>query len=185
MLRHIISVNLAMAACASLIPTRANAINVTLTPLGSLQRNSGDKISFILRFDPQKDAGLSGVKILEVFNPSVFNPSNGTYDSNELSFIEVLPLFKFSENPVTLPKDIAALIFKVTNPIKDGQSDVSGTRIKYQIGSKISEHVFTFGSSNSKLDVQPVPEPLTMLGAAAALGYGVILKRKSSKNRES
>ena len=29
--------------------------------------------------------------------------------------------------------------------------------------------------------VESVPEPLTMLGAAAALGYGVILKRKSSK----
>ena len=28
---------------------------------------------------------------------------------------------------------------------------------------------------------ESVPEPLTMLGAAAALGYGVILKRKSSK----
>jgi hypothetical protein len=33
--------------------------------------------------------------------------------------------------------------------------------------------------------VEPVPEPLTMLGAAAALGYGAILKRKYSKNTES
>jgi hypothetical protein len=34
-------------------------------------------------------------------------------------------------------------------------------------------------------NVQPVPEPLTMFGAAAALGYGAILKRKYSKNTKS
>lgn len=33
--------------------------------------------------------------------------------------------------------------------------------------------------------VESVPEPLTMLGAATALGYGVILKRKSSKKTVS
>jgi hypothetical protein len=30
-----------------------------------------------------------------------------------------------------------------------------------------------------------VPEPLTMLGAAAALGYGALLKRESSKKKKS
>ena len=29
------------------------------------------------------------------------------------------------------------------------------------------------------------PEPLTMLGAATALGYGIMLKRQSSKNKKS
>jgi hypothetical protein len=33
--------------------------------------------------------------------------------------------------------------------------------------------------------VEAVPEPLTMLGAVAALGYGALLKRKYSKNTES
>jgi predicted aspartyl protease len=32
---------------------------------------------------------------------------------------------------------------------------------------------------------EPVPEPLTMLGAMAALGYGTLLKRKYFKNTES
>jgi hypothetical protein len=32
---------------------------------------------------------------------------------------------------------------------------------------------------------EPVPEPLTMFGAVAALGYGAILKRKYSKKIES
>ncbi len=189
MLRHIISVSLAMAACASLIPTKANAISFTLTPLGSLQRNPGDTISFILRLDPQNEGGLSGVRVLEVYRPNVFDPGRA-YDSNELSSPEIQPLFNFSERRVTVPTNIAALIFNVTNPIRDGLSDVSATRVRYQIGNKITEKVTTYGSSNSGLDVQPVPEqgvpePLTMLGAATALGYGAILKRKYSKKIES
>jgi hypothetical protein len=32
---------------------------------------------------------------------------------------------------------------------------------------------------------EPVPEPLTMFGAAAALGYGAILKQKYCKKTES
>jgi len=184
MLRHIISVSLAMTACASLIPTKANAISFTLTPLDSLQRNPGERISFVLRLDPQNDAGLGGVEIREVYRPNVFDPGRA-YDANELSFIEVLPLFNFSQRRVTIPTNIALLIFNVTNPIRDGQSDVSATRVRYQIGNTISENVTTYGSSNSGLDVQPVPEPLTIFGAAAALGYGAILKRKSSKKIES
>ena len=36
-------------------------------------------------------------------------------------------------------------------------------------------------SDTSHFTIQSVPEPLTMLGAATALGYGAILKRKYSK----
>jgi hypothetical protein len=53
MLRHIISVSLAMTACATLIPTKANAATLTLTPVGSLQRNPGDSIEFILTLNPE------------------------------------------------------------------------------------------------------------------------------------
>ena len=202
MLRHIISVSLAMAACASLIPTKANAISLTLTPLGSLERNPGDTISFILRLDPQGEGGLSGVRILEVYEPSIFviSPSPANFDHNELSSPNVQPLFDFSSQPVTVPSDIAALIFTVTNPIKDGQSDVISTRIRYGIGNVETEKVSTYGSSNSGLDVQPVPtngssnsgldvqpvpEPLTIFGTATALGCGVLFKRKSPKKTVS
>jgi hypothetical protein len=184
MLRHIISVSLAMTACASLIPTKASAISFTLSPLGSLQRNPGDTISFILRLDPQNDAGLNGVRILEVYRPNVFD-SGRAYDSNELSSPEVQPLFNFSERRVTSPTNIAALIFNVTNPIRDGLGDVSATRVRYQIGNTITENVTTYGSSNPGLDVQPVPEPLTIFGTATALGCGVLFKRKSSKKTVS
>jgi hypothetical protein len=185
MLRHIISVSLlAMTACASLIPTKASAISFTLTPLDSLQRNPGDTISFILRLDPQNGAGLNGVGILRVYLPNVFDPG-GAYDSNELSSPEVQPLFNFNERRVTDPTNIAALIFNVTNPIRDGLSDVSAIRVRYQIDNLIIDKGITYGSSNSGLDVQPVPEPLTIFGTATALGCGVLFKRKSSKKTVS
>jgi hypothetical protein len=41
------------------------------------------------------------------------------------------------------------------------------------------------GGLTANIRQQPVPEPLTMLGAAAALGYGAIFKRKYSKKTES
>jgi len=176
MLRHITSVSLAMAACASLIPTKANAIDFTLTPLGSLQRNPGDKISFIIALDPENEGG---VEILRVYQPSVFNPGIGTYDSNELFFERVQPLINFS-NPVTTPRDIAALVFEVIKPIKDGQPDVSA-RVDYRRGNVFSSILIADNSSNSSLDVQPVPEPLTIFGTAAGLGCGALFKRKFSK----
>ena len=71
MLRHIISVSLAMTACATLIATKANAINFTLTPLDNLQRNPGEDISFILGLDPQNGGGVT---ILQIFQPTTFNP---------------------------------------------------------------------------------------------------------------
>jgi hypothetical protein len=44
MLRHIISASLAMTACATLIATKANAVSLTLVPVGILKRNPGDSI---------------------------------------------------------------------------------------------------------------------------------------------
>jgi len=39
--------------------------------------------------------------------------------------------------------------------------------------------------STQAMKAEPVPEPFTILGAATALGYGAILKRKYSKKTES
>jgi hypothetical protein len=175
MLRHIISVSLAMTTCATLIATKANAINFTLTPIDNLQRNPGEQISFILRLDPENDGGVT---IQEIYEPTVSNPVN-IYDSNELSFIEVLPLIDLSQ-PVTFARDIAAFVFNVDNPVKDGESDLRSVIVRYTTSS--GENSIVVG--NATLDVEPVPEPLTMFGAAAALGYGAILKRKYSKNTE-
>ena len=177
MLRHIISVSLAMTACVTLIATKANAISFTLTPLDNLQKNPGEDISFILSLDPQNDGGIT---IQQIYQPTTFNPLYGIYDSNELSFLEIIPIVNFSQ-PVTVPRDIAAFKFKVDNPVKDGESDLRSVRVRYQTSSVETSIVV----GNATLDVEPVPEPLTMFGAAAALGYGALLKRKYSKKIES
>jgi hypothetical protein len=80
MLRHIISVSLAMTACTALMPTKVNAAIFTLLPVGSLQRNPGDLIEFTLTFDPSEIPSNDGkVKIRQV-------DVTPTYDGNELSF---------------------------------------------------------------------------------------------------
>jgi hypothetical protein len=172
MLRHIVSVTLAMTACATLIPTKASAVSFTLTPVGSLQRNSGDSIEFLLKVYPIDFSTGS-------YNPvTIREISYDDHDSNELS----LPLIvdKVLNTSLTATTTIARLISNVDQPVKDNQNDVT-VKVRYQLGN-------TFGTTTiypEGGDVEPVPEPLTMFGAAAALGYGAILKRKYSKNTES
>jgi len=172
MLRHIVSVSLAMTACATLIPTKANAVTFTLTPLDNLQKNRGDQISFILGVDPQGDSVVIG----RIDNPSIFN-----YDLNELAFLRTQPLIDLSQ-PVTRPRNIAAFIFDVIiKPIKDGQTDLRSVTGEYRT-SRVSG---PFVVGNDTLDVVPVPEPLTMFGTAIGLGCGALFKRKFSKKTVS
>jgi hypothetical protein len=77
---------------------------------------------------------------------------------------------------------IAYFFFDVDKPVKDGLADIT-VKVSYQVNRE-SVFSYTF-TDNSSLDVQPVPEPLTILSAATAIGYGVILKRKSSKKTGS
>jgi hypothetical protein len=177
MLRHIISVSLAMTACASLIPTKANAITLTLEPYAGLQRNPGEIVDFVIKVNP---SGLGRVDEVEIRN-IVYD-----FDQTELSLVpdrrpEMIEFGRpFSVSSVS--RVIAYLYFKVDRPVKDRQGDVWATVSYRENRGSIIPHYL---SGHSSLDVQPVPEPLTMLGAAAALGYGAILKRKYSKKTVS
>lgn len=168
MLRHVISVSLAMTACATLIPTKVNAATLTVTPGGIIPSNPGDLVEFIFTLNPEPN----GLNIL------FLDRLQFSYDSSELSFTgeTTVPLSIL----VFETQTIASFTFKVTTPIKDGISDVFNAKAYYQLGGVPGETPFA-----SAGDVAPVPEPLTMLGAGAALGYGAILKRKYSKNTES
>lgn len=174
MLRHIISVSLAMTACTTLIPTKANAFSFTLTPVGSLQRNPGDSIEFLLKVNPidPRTGSQSEITIRRI--------SNFYNDPNELSDPEITIFDRFLNTKLTATTTIARLISKVGQPVKDGQNDVT-VYVSYQEGNRFG----TTGIFPEGGDVEPVPEPLTMFGTAAALGYGAILKRKYSKNTES
>jgi hypothetical protein len=57
MLRHIMSVSLAMTACATLIPTKANAATLTVTPVGTLQKKPGESITFIVALNQAPSTG--------------------------------------------------------------------------------------------------------------------------------
>jgi hypothetical protein len=178
MLRDIISVSLVMTACATLIPTKVNAATVTVVPVGgSLQKNPGDSIDFILAFNPQTPVG----KAIRFLFPDV------KADPDELSALSI------DFNPTTPPGSIidftttvAVARFNVINSIGDGLNDISASILYQEIdlvsgeASELKATLFAPGG-----DVRPVPEPLTIFGTATALGCGVLFKRKSSKKTVS
>jgi hypothetical protein len=163
-----------MTACASLIPIKANAATVTFLPLGGLKTTPNSSIVFILELNPASLANPGQVKsvtLLDIFDV--------IYDKKELSLISE---WKVPDGTIVdKTTTIASYVFNVLKPVKDGESDVS-TVVYYQDGL-ISTYDFTL--KNFKNDVEPVPEPLTILGAVAALGYGALLKRQSVKNKKS
>jgi hypothetical protein len=168
MLRHIISVSLAMTACATLIPTKANAATLTVVPIGSLQKNPGDSISFILALNP------AGSPDLVRFFAYTF-----LSDRNELSYrskTESLP-----NTPIYVTTTVGTITFDVIAPVKDGNSDL------FAVDAYISDGAGNFSTvrSTSVVDVEPVPEPLTIFGTAIGLGCGVVFKRKSLKKKVS
>ncbi len=186
MLRHIISVSLAslaMTACASLIPVKANAASLILVPnqpLGTntILRNPGDSLEFILftQFD-QLDLIRFSTKLLDY---------SITYDDTELSLVQIVNPIGFNQPISSSFTVLATYIFQVLESVvKDGKSDISATA-SYQ-AERLGFISFLSESAGNDpyFDVQPVPEPLTIFGAATALGYGAILKRKYSKNTES
>jgi hypothetical protein len=173
MLRHIISVSLAMTACATLIPTKANAVSLTLEPVGTLVRNPGDTIGFILELNPNTFTSSGNEVEIRDF---VLN-----YDGEELSSPRYIELIA-DNTKVSTTTTIARFIFDVLPGVKkDGLGDVFA-RVQYR-DDGVDTTLISFGYST--LDVQPVPEPITIFGTATALGCGVLFKRKSSKKTVS
>ena len=168
MLRHIISVSLAMTACASLIPIKTNAATLTVRPAGELPRRTGDTIEFIFELNPAPSTSVTFIS---------FSSIN---DANELRLEP--GGFTLAPNTTTNTAIIVATrIFTVRTPVNDepGRGDITGL-VSYDrpgpLGTPIRDSAVGVGG-----DIVPVPEPLTIFGSAAALGYGVLFKRKSSK----
>jgi hypothetical protein len=184
MLRHIMSVGLAMTVCTALIPTKVYAATLSIgSGLGGLIRSQiqakpGDIID--LTFYLQAEPGNQFVKVQGW-------EGNPFFDTSELE--QVTPLqwkipLDFSLD-LKASRNIATWKLKAkTSIVKDTIPDISAV-IKYE---ELTAFGFESGKSPASgpdvVPQEPVPEPLTMLGAAAALGYGAILKRKYSKNTE-
>jgi len=186
MLRHIISVSLAslaMTACASLIPVKANAASLILMPnqpldTNTILRNPGDSLEFTLFLLIDREIALRYIKELRDYSI--------TYDDTELSLVQIVNPMGFNQLFYTHQTVLATYIFQVLESVvKDGKSDISASAtVSYQ------RYGFTYPESLSAgndpyYDVQPVPEPLTIFGTATALGCGVFFKRKSSKKTVS
>ena len=184
MLRHIIPITLAMTACASLIPVKANAFTLTVSPpFGSeILKKPGDSVNFIVTLDL---GSASGESFFVQYFDLLYD-----YDKKELLFKSLKPASETGATNVTTP--IATITFDVLNPERDGAADVFNARVSYRElrPGKVPGTFETSPTSQtvnaSGGDVVPVPEPLTIFGTAtAAFGYGAILKRKYSKNTES
>jgi hypothetical protein len=183
MLRRIVPLSLAMTVCVSFIPTKGNAATLTLLPVNysilsqvdTLQKNPGDLIAFKLTLNPASSfGGVDAVHITDI---------SEDYDSTELSRVGNRLHYKIPYGlQFSTERIIAYFFFNVDKPVKDGLADIT-VKVSYQVNRE-SVFSYTF-TDNSSLDVQPVPEPLTILSAATAIGYGVILKRKSSKKTVS
>ena len=186
MLRHIMSVGLAMTACAALIPTKVDAAILTIesSPAGGtlqqIKAQPGDIIDFI--FYLKAEPGNQYVSVLgwEELQGGGTNPF---FDTSELEQVTPLQWEVSRDFPLDLQvrRIIATWKLRATTPVKDTIPDISAS-LRYNEQTPFGILTSTAPASGS--DVVPVPEPLTMLGAAAALGYGAILKRKYFKNTE-
>jgi hypothetical protein len=175
MLRHIVSFSLAITAGAILMPSKAMAATLTVIPLGEIQKNRGDVIEFIFAFTPPPPR--EGVSIQ-------FSSLTYKWDGSELSLRTSAVI---NENTViTNTTTVGRILFDVFNPpVKDGKSDLFDAQVNYKEVRLFTPSVSDKTPIVSGADVVPVPEPLTMFGAGAALGYGAIVKRKYSKKTES
>jgi hypothetical protein len=170
MLRHIVSVSLAMTACATLISTKANAATLTIKPDGEISKNPGELIQFFFEFTPTPSRTAISLSLIVGL------------DGSELSEVESRVLFPPSESfTITGPTIIADPIYKVLTPKKDGISDISAILLyqEYDPSGNFYTDIVEAGGA----DV--VPEPLTIFGTVTALGLGTLFKQKSSKRRKA
>jgi hypothetical protein len=180
MLRHIVPLSLAVITCAALVPTKVNAVTLSIGPstMGEIQAKPGDLITFTFRLRLDSTTYSLTPKILVT-----------DYDHSELSPFAALQWLVPVNRPIAyipgnVSTDIATLKLKVDKPVRDKKPDVWGTLTFDEENNTSNKTLVGLKLDVNSADVVPVPEPLTMLGAAAALGYGAILKRKYSKKTE-
>jgi hypothetical protein len=119
MLRHIVSVSLAMTACATLISTKANAATLTVIPDGEISKNPGELIQFIFEFTPTPSRTATSLSLIF------------SLDGSELSKVDPGILPPPETFMITGPTIIANPTYKVLTPVRHGISDI-GAILLYQ-----------------------------------------------------
>jgi hypothetical protein len=186
-----------MTACTVFIPTRANAFSFEFTPVGEIPARPGEEITFKVSFNPE---GLSveflGLQKKDKYVGFEWDGSELSHQNTSLKNVGIVFSNTTSIAEITfstlnnLEKDGEPDFFNVTGlfDIKeddDGKDGNTGTGTAFSSVESEKKEGFKVVDVVPILRAEPVPEPLTMFGAAAALGYGAILKRKYSKKTES
>jgi len=162
MLRQIVLLSLVMTAYATLIPTKVNAANFTLTAPDS------------------KKSEVVPPTLKSAFPPT-FPPRNPIEDPFD-------PFDSF--DPLTPPKrpfphpPIAQPTFPPINPPLDPFPDPIDPFYPI-IPTPESEYPPGDYPTPDPNDSVVGPEPVTIFGTVTALGWGVLLKRKFSKKKKS
>jgi len=172
MLRHIISVSLAMTACATFMPTKASAATLTASPIGEIEAMSGDSVEFSYELTPSLDSVITILSLF--FTRDVGELSNSTGGTT----IAINSI-------ITGPKVIGTRTYNVLTPQRDEEGDVGDAGLTITYEESGPSGTATFEAFAVGADVVPVPEPLTIFGTATALGCGALFKRKSSKKTVS
>ncbi len=171
MLRHIVSVSLAITACAAFMPIQANAATLRVGLIGEIPRSPGDSITFYFTVTPAPSSVVTIRGLLLSRDPSELSSST---DGN-------LPVPGRQINTETT----FSSVHTVLTPVKDGMRDLWASLLYDESGP--SGTLTNLQASGSAGDVvpDPVPEPLTIFGTAIGVGCGVLFKRKSSKKTVS
>jgi hypothetical protein len=170
------SVSLAITVGATLIPTKANAASLKMTALDGLVKNPGDSITFSFILNPFESNPLPPDTINR--NIISFQSLFVLWDTDELE----LPVLDIDppNSIISNASSVGEITFKVRQPLKDEISDIFAVAI-YSDSTGTTRSAYPTDS----VDVEPVPEPLTIFGTATALGGGVLFKQKSSKKKKA
>jgi hypothetical protein len=171
----------------------SNQFSTVVSALGTNQArfsffNVGSAASSITNIDildAYPGGVFSGLSAVQPSNPGVtFSSSSfpgGSYTSIALPILPIASQIVNGINPgdsFSLDFDIAPGFGKPFNAVAT-QLFRKGISIQLQAAGFDPVTVPAKIVFNSQ--VKPVPEPITMLGSAAALGFGALMKRRSSK----
>jgi hypothetical protein len=157
---------------------QTTSLNVTGSFIGELGGTCLAIISYFTRFDCYSKATAS------LTSPVIFTPPEQVWQN--------AGVFPFNI-PLNDTLNVAAGNYPITGTVNVSTllgllilgSEVYGDANLF-VSSRFSPGVqTTFDIRYETDEYQSIPEPLTMFGAAAALGYGALLKRQSSKNKKS
>lgn len=151
-----------------------------------LNTSTGSFFSRYLGFDDDPELfAISDIALELTGSSTLFGSTFSTYEAEATN-----PLVTFSDG-LTFSADNPFTVLRTFNGTQVSEMTIDSFTGTFTdgTGSVLGEGIFTAqifqnqddGSYSMTLEVAPVPEPLTILGAGAAIGFGGAFKRKLGK----